>query len=58
MPKTSPKSSLKNGPTTPAGSVPRMSPTFLRTWYQVLLTSLGGALSFSCRMVKDSPGLV
>ena len=28
-------SSLKPGPTIPWGSVFRMSPTFLRTWYQV-----------------------
>ena len=34
MPKVLPKSSLKNGPTTPIGSVWRMSPMFLRTWYQ------------------------
>ena len=42
----------------PAGSVWRMSPIFLRTWYQTLGTSLGGELSASCRMVSDSPGLV
>ena len=43
MPKVSPKSSLKNGPTTPCGSVPRMSPTFLRTLYQTSAISAGGA---------------
>ena len=36
LPKVSPNSSLKNGPRTPSGSVPRMSPTFLRTWYEEL----------------------
>ena len=41
MPNVSPKSSLKNGPTTPCGSVPRMSPTFLRTWYQTSAISDG-----------------
>ncbi len=35
-----------------------MSPTFLRTWYQVAGTSLGGVLSFSSSNVSDSPGLV
>ena len=43
MPNVSPKSSLKNGPTTPCGSVPRMSPTFLRTWYQTSAIDAGGA---------------
>ncbi len=57
-PKTSPKSSLNSGPITPAGSVERMSPTRFLTWYQVSATALGGELSFNCRIVSDSPGLV
>ena len=36
LPKVSPNSSLKNGPATPCGRVARMSPIFLRTWYQSL----------------------
>ena len=39
MPKVSPNSSSKKGPTTPWGSVCRMSPMLLRTWYQVSSTS-------------------
>ena len=46
MPKVSPKSSLKNGPTTPDGSVWRMSPMFLRTWYQMSGTAAGGVDCF------------
>ena len=34
MPKTSPYSSLKNGPTVPSGRFCSMSETFFRTWYQ------------------------
>jgi hypothetical protein len=49
---------LNTGPITPAGSVLRMSPTFLRAWYQTSVTSFGGELSLSCRIVSDSPGLV
>jgi hypothetical protein len=49
---------LKNGPITPCGSVERMSPIFLRTWYQTLATSLGGELSLIWKIVTDSPGLV
>src|SRR4051812_14573852 len=33
-----------------------MSPTFLRTWYQISGTSLAAALSSSSRMMSDSPG--
>ena len=39
IPKVSPNSSLKKGPTMPWGRVWRMSPTFLRTSYQVSETS-------------------
>ena len=42
MPKVLPKSSLKTGPWTPAGRVWRMSPIFLRTWYQTSGTAAGG----------------
>jgi hypothetical protein len=48
---------LKKGPTTPAGSVPRMSPTFLRTEYQTFGTSLAFEESLICRMISASPGL-
>ena len=43
---------------TPAGSVPRMSPIFLRTWYQTFATSFGGEVSRIWKMVSDSPGFV
>ncbi len=33
-----------------------MSPTFLRTWYQVSGTSLTGAESFMAKKIIDSPG--
>ena len=46
MPKTSPNSSLKNGPTTSFGKVALMSLTFLRTWYQSSWISLFGVDSF------------
>ena len=44
MPNVSPNSSLKTGPTMPAGSVCAMSPMLLRTWYQ----SVGDLLRRSC----------
>ena len=40
----------------PAGRVLRMSPIFLRTWYQVSGTADGGAESFSLKNTSDSPG--
>jgi hypothetical protein len=40
--KVSPNSSLMKGPSTPCGSVWRMSPIFLRTWYQVSGTTFFG----------------
>ena len=49
---------MKKGPSTPAGSVPRMSPIFLRVWYQVCWTSSGGESSLIWKIVTDSPGLV
>jgi hypothetical protein len=48
---------LKNGPCTPGGSVPRISPSFLRTWYQTCWISRGGDESFSWTMISTSPGL-
>ena len=57
LPKVSPNSSLKDGPWMPCGSVARMSPTFLRTWYQVSLISSGRAESFTNTNTTDSPGL-
>jgi hypothetical protein len=48
---------LKNGPWTPAGSVPRMSPIFLRTVYQTLATSPAFDESLIWKMICDSPGL-
>ena len=56
LPKVSPNSSLKNGPTTPWGSVERMSPTFFRTWYQVSRISSGRDESFTNTNTTDSPG--
>ena len=56
-PYTSPKSSLKNGPCTPLGSVYCMSPIFLRTVYQRLETSLALDESLIWKMICDSPGL-
>ncbi|MNQ15907.1 hypothetical protein D3C85_288920 [compost metagenome] len=55
-PYVSPNSSLKNGPATPAGKVPWMSPIFLRTWYQAAAVSLGGADSRNSSRIKVSPG--
>ncbi len=40
----------------PAGSSPRMSPTFLRTWYQSSLTLAGGVLSVRLTWMKETPG--
>lgn len=34
-----------------------MSPSFLRTWYQIPGTSRGGAVSSSSSTIRDSPGL-
>ncbi len=56
LPKVSPNSSLKKGPWMPAGSWWRMSPTFLRTWYQVSLISSGREESFTNTKTTDSPG--
>jgi hypothetical protein len=56
LPKVSPNSSLKNGPTTPAGRVARMSPTFLRTWYQSCGMSRERRLSRAAKITCDSPG--
>ena len=56
LPKVSPNSSLKNGPTTPSGSVARMSPTFLRTSYQSAGTSLERIESRAMKITCDSPG--
>jgi hypothetical protein len=56
LPKVSPNSSLKPGPTMPAGSVPRMSPTFFLTWYQVSRMSAGLDESFTNTITTDSPG--
>ncbi|EWS62683.1 hypothetical protein Y695_04086 [Hydrogenophaga sp. T4] len=56
-PKTSPNSSLKNGPTTPCGNVLRMSPIFLRVVYQIWGTSSGGDESLTWNSTTDSPGL-
>src|SRR5690606_20403796 len=56
LPKVSPNSSLKNGPTVPSGSVCRMSPTFLRTSYQRSGTSAETRSSRAIRITCDSPG--
>ena len=58
IPKVSPNSSLKPGPTTPDGNVCRMSPTLLRTWYQMSGTSLAGVLPFRLTKIVVRPGLV
>ncbi len=42
---------------TPAGSVPRMSPSFLRTVYQICCISFGGDESWTWKMINVSPGL-
>ncbi len=41
----------------PAGSVWRMSPSFLRTWYQLPATAPAGAASLIQKNTTDSPGL-
>ena len=56
LPKVSPNSSLKNGPTTPCGSVWRMSPTFLRTSYQSWGRSRDLSESRDISITSDSPG--
>ena len=58
MPKTSPNSSLKKGPTTPFGSVIWMSLIFLRTWYQMSSISSLGVDSFRLTKMVAWPGLV
>ena len=58
MPKVSPNSSLKNGPTTPLGSVCRMSPIFLRTWYQLSGTSRAGVSPRRLTKIVVTPGRV
>ncbi len=40
----------------PPGRVLRMSPIFLRTWYQVSGTAEVGAESFILKKTSDSPG--
>ena len=56
LPKVSPNSSLKNGPTVPSGKVGSMSPTFLRTWYHSSGTSFDGSESRAIMITCDSPG--
>jgi hypothetical protein len=58
IPKVSPKSSLKKGPTTPCGSVWRMSPTFLRTSYQRSGTTAGGVSPRRFTKIVVMPALV
>ena len=38
-----------------AGRSPRMSPTFLRTWYQSSFTRRGGVVSESVTWMKATP---
>ena len=56
LPNVSPNSSLKYGPTTPAGRVWRMSPTFLRAWYHSAGMSRECIESFATNCTSDSPG--
>ncbi|MOA40293.1 hypothetical protein D3C78_1621530 [compost metagenome] len=56
MPKVVPNSSLKNGPTTLCGRVKRMSPIFLRIWYQSSGTSFERRSSRATKITWDSPG--
>ena len=58
MPKVLPKSSLKKGPTVPIGSVWRMSPMFLRTWYQTSATASGGVDCFRSTKIVVWPATV
>ena len=58
IPKVSPNSSLKPGPTIPAGKVWRMSPTLLRTWYQMSGTLLGGVFPFRLTKIVVEPARV
>ena len=43
---------------TPAGSVERMSPMFLRTWYQTSGTSAGGVDCFRSTKIVVWPAVV
>ena len=56
LPKVSPNSSLKNGPCTPCGNVPLMSPTFLRIWYHSPGRSFDTSESLAMNSTCDSPG--
>ena len=56
LPKVSPNSSLKNGPTVPSGKVARMSPTRLRTSYHRSGTWSEGMASRAMTITCDSPG--
>jgi hypothetical protein len=47
---------LKLGPMIPDGRLPRMSPTFLRTWYQSSFTLAGGVRSERLTRMNDTPG--
>ena len=58
MPKVSPNSSLKNGPTMPCGRVWRMSAMLFLTWYQMSGTSAAVAEPFRCTNTVVTPGLV
>src|SRR5262249_51226834 len=58
MPNVSPNSSLNPGPTTPTGSVWRMSPMLLRTWYQMSGTSLARVLSLRLTKIVVTPARV
>jgi len=53
-----PKSSLKNGPTTPCGSVWRMSPMLRLTSYQMSGTIAGGVACFRSTKIVVTPGVV
>ncbi|MCY1417979.1 hypothetical protein D9M71_335250 [compost metagenome] len=56
LPKVVPNSSLKNGPWMPGGKVWRMSPIFLRTWYQSSGISFERMESRAMKVTCDSPG--
>jgi hypothetical protein len=58
MPNVSPNSSLKPGPTSPSGNVPRMSPIFLRTWYQIPGTAAAGVVPLRLTKIVAWPGVV
>ena len=55
LPKVSPNSSLKNGPTTSRGSSGLMSPIFLRAWYHRSGISLERIESRATKITCDSP---